>query len=93
MCPPLSPQHLPECAPSRCAARCCAQVLGSDDPHFELSVLTFVTEMITSQAVFANIVPAAFRRWIILVKSDKAAFVLALRSSEKLSFNPFKGHN
>lgn len=87
---PLSPpQHLLQCATSR---RCCAQVLGSDDPHFEPSVLTFVTEMITSHAVFANIVPTAFRRWIILVKSDKAAFVLALRSSEKLSFKPFKGH-
>lgn len=43
--------------------------------------------------LFVRIVPTAFRRWIMLVKSDKTAFVLALRSSEKLSFNPFKGRN
>lgn len=49
--------------------------------------------MITSQAIFVRIVPTAFRRWIMLVKSDKTAFVLVLRSSEKLSFNPFKGRN
>lgn len=49
--------------------------------------------MITSQAIFVRIVPPAFRRWIMLVKSDKTAFVLALRSSKKLSFNPFKGRN
>lgn len=49
--------------------------------------------MITSQATFVRIVPTAFRRWIMLVKSDKTAFVLVLRSSEKLSFNPFKGRN
>lgn len=29
----------------------------------------------------------------MLVKSDRAAFVLVLCSSEKLSFNPFKGRN
>lgn len=70
-----------------------AQVLGSNDLHFQPSLLTFVTKMITSQAIFVRIVPTAFRRWIMLVKSDKTAFVLVLRSSEKLSFNPFKGRN
>lgn len=46
-----------------------------------------------TQAIFVRIVRAAFRRWIMLVKSDKTAFVLPLRSSEKLSFNPFKGRD
>lgn len=72
-----------------------AQVLGSNDVLFFLffnqSLLTFVTKMITSQAFFLRIVVTAFRRWIMLVKSDKTAFVLVLRSSEKLSFTPLKG--
>lgn len=60
---------------------------------FHGASLTFVTGMITSHATLARIVPAAFRRRITLVKSDKSAFVLAARSSEKLSFSSFKERN
>lgn len=56
----------------------------------ESRLLTFVTKKkkITSHAILASIVPVVFRRWIMLVNSDKTAFVLPPRSSEKLSFNP-----
>lgn len=42
---------------------------------------------------YTRFVQTAFRRWIMLVKSDKCAFVLPLRSSEKLSSERFKGRN
>lgn len=73
-----------------CALQFLAQVLGSNLLQSWVETLNFCDQKkkITSHAILASIVPVVFRRWIMLVNSDKTAFVLPPRSSEKLSFNP-----